>query len=536
MKFSAAALCLFGVAPCAVAQLPPVPTPAGNPTTQDKANLGKVLFWDEQLSSTRTVACGTCHRPDAGGADPRTAFAVNPGPDGQFGTGDDINGSPGVPLNDASGVYLGHAQFGFDVQVTGRAAPSMINAAYNPEQFWDGREDGAFTDPLTGQVLLPKDASLENQAKGPPTSDAEMAHQGRTWSDIAARVAASKPLALASALPPALSTWIGNQSYANLFNLVYGDPSITPARIVMAIAAYERTLISDQTPFDTNTLTPLQQIGKDVFENKGRCTQCHEGVLFRDDQYHNIGLRPSSEDLGRFVITGITADKGAFKTPGLRNVGLRTAFMHNGGHKSLAEVIDFYDRGGDFFDNLDPEMRPLGLTVTEKVALLDFLENGLTDPRVAGKLSPFDPPTLYTQAGREPVVFGQGGPGSGGIEPRLIGIEPPMLGNPNMTLTIADGLGGAQTALAMDTFQGIGFPFLGVPLQVGRSPALVVVPIGPLAGAGAGGGTWSAPLKVPATPSMAGMSLYLQALSLDPGAPMGASGSAGLELEFFASR
>src|SRR5204863_5983730 len=89
--------------------LEPPPEPAGNPVTAAKAYLGKTLFWDEQMSSTRTVACGTCHRPAKGGSDPRTAIgdprSTNPGPDGQFGTLDDIFGSPGVPLNYADGNY-----------------------------------------------------------------------------------------------------------------------------------------------------------------------------------------------------------------------------------------------------------------------------------------------------------------------------------------------------------------------------------------------------------------------------------------------
>ena len=223
----------------------------------DKVNLGKVLFWDEQLSSTRTVACGTCHGPEAGGADLRAGFAVNPGPDGTFGTPDDINGSPGVPLSLADGTYIKASHFGLDTQVTGRTAPSAINAAFNQEQFWDGRVNSTFKDPLTGAVLLPTGGSLEGQASGPPTGDSEMAHQGRTWTDCANRIAAVEPLAMATNIPAALDAWIGTKSYQDLFTLVYGDPSVTPARIIMAIATYERTLISDQTPFDSrHTDTP----------------------------------------------------------------------------------------------------------------------------------------------------------------------------------------------------------------------------------------------------------------------------------------
>lgn len=132
--------------------LPP-PAPLGNPVTAAKAYLGKTLFWDEQMSSTRTVACGTCHRPSKGGSDPRTVVgdnrSRNPGPDGQFGTLDDIFGSPGVPQNYADGNYGFNTVFGMREQVTGRKAPTYLNAGYSPTGlFWDGRALDAFRDPL----------------------------------------------------------------------------------------------------------------------------------------------------------------------------------------------------------------------------------------------------------------------------------------------------------------------------------------------------------------------------------------------------
>src|SRR6185369_15781503 len=134
--------------------LPPPPAPPGNPITPAKVNLGKVLFWDEQLSSSRTVACGTCHRAETGGSDPRSvsglAGATAPGPDGTLGTADDITGSPGVVLTDAGGAYDEAAVFGLGVQVTTRHAPSFINAAYAPNLFWDGRARTTFLDPVTG--------------------------------------------------------------------------------------------------------------------------------------------------------------------------------------------------------------------------------------------------------------------------------------------------------------------------------------------------------------------------------------------------
>jgi hypothetical protein len=112
--------------------LPPPPAPAGNPVTAAKASLGKTLFWDEQMSSTLTVSCGTCHRPAAGGSDPRTIVnnsrSRNPGFDNVFNTPDDVFGSPGVPLNNFDGTYSPSNSFGFNEQVTPRKAPSYLNA------------------------------------------------------------------------------------------------------------------------------------------------------------------------------------------------------------------------------------------------------------------------------------------------------------------------------------------------------------------------------------------------------------------------
>ena len=532
-------LAALAFAPAVSAQLPPIPVPPENPITNDKINLGKVLFWDEQLSSTRTVACGTCHRPDAGGADPRAAFALHPGPDDIFGTDDDVHGSPGVPLSFADGSYGKQAIFKLDTQVTGRLAPSAINAAFNPEQFWDGRATGIFVDPADGTTVISNSfASLETQASGPPVADAEMAHQNRDWQDCATRIQNSAPLALVdeTLIPDALNTWIGGKTYPQLFQIAFGDPAVTPARIVQAIATYERILISDQTPFDLGTMTPQQQVGWDLFNNKARCFLCHEGNLFRDDSYHNIGLRPSVEDLGRFNVTSNPNDRGSFKTPGLRNVGLRTAFMHNGMHSSLSEVIDFYDRGGDFFDNLDPAMQPLNLTLGEKVALLDFLQNALLDPRVAGKLPPFDPPVLYTQTANQPTDFGQGVPGSGTFVPRLIATEPPLLGNPNMTLALTDGYGGGMAALLFDNAQGPGLPVMGVPIFLGMTANMVIMPLGLLNDTGAGEGWWSGTMAVPTGPALNGVTVYAQGLVVDPGGPQGVTATAGLQMRFFEER
>ncbi|MCB1086957.1 MAG: cytochrome-c peroxidase, partial [Verrucomicrobiae bacterium] len=163
--------------------LNPPPVPAGNPITEAKANLGKALFWDEQLSATRTISCGSCHQPESGGSDPRSLLgdpaSTHPGADGIFGTADDVTGSPGVILNREDGTYDQDDFFGMTRQVTGRYTPSAINAGYASSLFWDGRATSTFRDPVTNAVILNAGAALESQAAGPPVSSVEMAHQGR---------------------------------------------------------------------------------------------------------------------------------------------------------------------------------------------------------------------------------------------------------------------------------------------------------------------------------------------------------------------
>ncbi len=427
--------------------LEPPLAPQGNELTAAKSYLGKALFWDEQLSSTKTVACGTCHRPGAGGSDPRTvvgsARSRNPGFDNMFGTDDDVFGSPGVPKNAADGSYSPDPTFGFREQVTGRKSPSYLNAGYSYNGlFWDGRATNAFRDQISNQLLLPSGASLESQSAGPPLSSAEMAHGGRTWTQVAARVQVSRPLALASNIPTGLRTWIGDRTYPELFQEAFGTPDVTPARISMAIASHERTLFSDRTLLDRwsagiEVPTAAEVRGSDVFFSAA-CNICHAEALMTDHNFHNIGVRPRSEDNGRGVVTGNPDDNGRFKTPGLRNIELYTAFMHNGRFGTLEDVVEFYNRGGDFpAPNVPDVIRPLDLSPQQKADLVAFLKRPLTDPRVANELPPFDRPQLYTESSRMPVISGFGRPGLAGSVPEAIAIEPPLLGNPNFNLAVA---------------------------------------------------------------------------------------------------
>jgi cytochrome c peroxidase len=230
----------------------------------------------------------------------------------------------------------------------------------------------------------------------------------------------------------------------------------------LAIQLYESTLISDDSPFDrfmdgnSNALTVQQQQGKGLFERS--CAFCHGGAEFTnasvnnlerlrlrrmavgsgeavyDNAFYNIGVLPTLEDLGvggkdpfghplsesRLAALGlfeqllseepnipvgaderITAD-GAFKTPGLRNIELTAPYFHNGGQLTLRQVVDFYNRGGDFaqnnIDNADIGIRPLNLTEEQKTSLVSFMES-LTDDRVRYERAPFDHPQLFITNG-----------------------------------------------------------------------------------------------------------------------------------------
>lgn len=404
MKRIVAVLVIVSAFGLSVAQLPPVPQPPENPITEPKRLLGKMLFWEEQLSSDGRVACGTCHLPGNAGADPRAG--VHPGFDEIFGTDDDVIGSPGVARADASGDLVQDLLFSFNTQVTGRSANPVVNSAYAPEAFWDGRAGSTFLDPETGQVSIANGGALENQAVGPILSDVEMAREGRTWSDVAATLQVVEPMRFAGDLPAdLLAALSGDPSYPDLFQAAFGDPVITAERIGFAIATYERTLIADDTPWDRfmagdpTAMTPQQQQGWAVFQGSN-CAQCHTAPLFTDQTFRNIGVRPVAEDTGREAVTGNFADRGRFKVPTLRNVGLKTTYMHNGGLASLQDVVIFYQPGNQADnENRDP-LVPSPIPPDETAALVEFMMNGLTDARVASESAPFARPSIF--GGMEP--------------------------------------------------------------------------------------------------------------------------------------
>jgi cytochrome c peroxidase len=502
--------------------LAPPPAPNGNPVSAAKAALGKALFWDEQLSSTLTVSCGTCHRPSTGGSDPRTAANVqrstNPGFDNVFNTLDDVFGSPGVPLNNLDGTYSPSNLYGFNEQVTPRKAPSYLNAglAFNGS-FWDGRASNIFRDPLTNQVLLTEWASLESQILSPPVSSGEMGHGNRNWTQVAEQIAAAKPLALAASIPSSLGIWINGRTYPQLFEEAFGTPDVTPSRIAMAIATHERTLFSDRTPLDRwasaiEALTAQEDRGRDIYVQVN-CSFCHGGPLLSDQNFHNIGVRPQIEDIGRETVTGSVNSRAEFKTPSLRNVELRAPYMHNGRFATLEEVVEFYNRGGDFSaPNKDPRVRPLNLSSGQKADLVAFLKRPMTDTRVKNELPPFDRPQLYTESTRVPQITGTGRAGSGGVVPQVTAIEPPIAGNPSFTVAVSNAIGSAQAVLVIDSND----PGISASIPTNGSFALISVNL-------SGNGFGSASLPIPSDSALIGQTFYGRWYITDAGAANGFS-------------
>jgi cytochrome c peroxidase len=227
-------------------------------------------------------------------------------------------------------------------QVGGRNSGTILDAAYMRVQFWDGRA-----------------ATLEEQALGPIHNPIEM---GETLENVVSKL---------NAIP----------GYRAQFNTVFGT-DVTTDGIAKAIAAFERTVVSGPAPYDRwlagekSAMTPTAVRGLGLFNGKGHCSPCHSGPAFSDQGYHNIGvgMDKKNPDLGREAVSKDPRDRGRFKTPGLRNCALTHPYLHTGYEKTLADVIDYYDRGGTPNPNLDPLMLPLNLTSREKADLVAFLE------------------------------------------------------------------------------------------------------------------------------------------------------------------
>jgi cytochrome c peroxidase len=157
---------------------------------------------------------------------------------------------------------------------------------------------------------------------------------------------------------------------------------VTPDGVAKAIAAYERTILSGNAPYDrfragdAGALSTSARRGLALFEGKARCAPCHAGFNFTDEGYHNlgVGMDRDTPDLGRYTVTKDDRHRGAFKTPTLRDVARRPPYMHDGSLKTLTEVVSFYDRGGTTNPWLTTAIQPLNLTAAEQADLIAFLE------------------------------------------------------------------------------------------------------------------------------------------------------------------
>jgi cytochrome c peroxidase len=398
-----AAFLLAGLAGArALAAVPPVPVPPENPITEPKRVLGKILFWDEQLSSDGSVACGTCHRPAYGGADPRAGRY--PGVD--KGTIDDVRGSPGIVSLDRDGRPALDPVFADQPQVTPRLTPSNFGALWAAELFWDGRARSRFNDPLTGVTAIERGGALENQAVVALVTSTEMAKRDRSWADVTQEIARAMPLALATDLPSDVAGALArNSSYPALFAAAFGDAQITPVRIAFALATYQRTLVADQTAWDrydagdAAALTGRASYGWRAL-NDFHCVACHTPPLFTNDEFFQIGVRRADFDRGRELVTHDPEDAGEMKVPTLRNAALRPRFMHTGELTNIGAAIAFYINAPAL-----PErdgipgagLYTFNMSRVDETDIRAFLETALVDPRVRDEQFPFDRPTLRSE-------------------------------------------------------------------------------------------------------------------------------------------
>ena len=260
---------------------------------------------------------------------------------------------------------------GIEQKKGARSSPTTLNTAFLDTQFWDGRA-----------------SSLEEQAKGPLVNPVEM---GMPSHDVLVTKLRKIP------------------EYRRGFLEVFGTEDFTIDHVAKAIASFERTLNTFNSPFDRfiggdkGAISPSAQRGWELFQGKARCITCHEFnaayPFFTDNKFHNIGIamkavnsealarraavetdvarlasEPGAVELGRYLVTQQPKDIGAFKTPGLREIAHTAPYMHDGSEPTLETMIDFYDKGGIPNPNLDGGMRPLRLTLEERKDLVEFLK------------------------------------------------------------------------------------------------------------------------------------------------------------------
>ena len=308
-----------------------IPFPESNPYSQAKAELGRALFFDPVLSRDETRACATCHVPSQDWTDDK----------------------PRAMRNDAAPMAV--------------RTPTLVDIAWIERSLgWDGR----FRD-------------LESVAYVPITAPANM----------------NMPDALLTERLNARPTYVA--AFRRAFPEAADEPRpVTRPRIERALATFQRLIVAGPAPFDAwaageaDALSPAARRGFDLFTGKARCDACHSGHSFTDGSFHDIGTA-SGDDVGRgrFFPTS-TALRHAFKTPTLRNVARRPPYMHDGSVRTLAAVVELYDRGGIDRPSRSRDIRPLGLTEQEKADLIAFLES-LSDAGADGPAHepiPAEPP------------------------------------------------------------------------------------------------------------------------------------------------
>ncbi|MEX0939538.1 MAG: cytochrome c peroxidase [Pirellulales bacterium] len=314
-----------------------------NLLTRAKIELGRQLYFEPRLSSDSSVSCATCHDPAEG--------------------------------------YTTHTQFGVGIGglTGGRNSPVAYNRILSDLQFWDGRSE-----------------SLEEQAKGPIANPIEM---GNTHEACEACVN-------------------GIEAYRIQFEKIFPDEGVNMDTVAKAIASFERAIVTGPSPFDyyerlrtftdafggsTENIEVLKEDDPQLYEQyqtlladseahpisdsakRGRnlffsdragCTACHVGANLTDEKYHNlgVGMDKESPDLGRYELTKNEADRGAFKTPTIRNVTLSAPYMHDGSQATLEDVVEWYDQGGHPNPNLSDKIKKLDLTDQEKQDLVAFMQ------------------------------------------------------------------------------------------------------------------------------------------------------------------
>ena len=313
-----------------------------NPLTRAKIELGRQLYFDKRLSANHTVSCATCHDPAEG--------------------------------------FARHTQFGvgIDGQTGNRNSPVSYNRILSDNQFWDGRAE-----------------SLEEQAVGPIANRIEM---GNT-------------------LDQAVATLKGIPGYQKQFSIIFAEEEITIENVGRAIASFERAIVTSPSPFDyyerlrkfqeafaddledldafredepeayeqyvqfkeqsdEHSISESAVRGRDLFfSDRVGCTACHVGPNLTDEKYHNLGVGMDKEnpDVGRSQISSNDKERGAFKTPTIRNVALSAPYMHDGSQKTLQEVVEWYNKGGHANSHLSDKIKKLKLTDQEEQDLVAFM-------------------------------------------------------------------------------------------------------------------------------------------------------------------